>query len=180
VLYHAVGMCWALFLFYDLRLTRDATIKRFLRVLGYKAQLGRDPLVEEDVQMHADMLYQRMVAHEEAAAQAKKEGRPIPAFQVVPPSVQLPPDPGVEIRQVWKERLDSLPPEEREAEEAALRADYAAKSGTVKNMKGIWDKEDKERVERKQQGKATALDRFWLWRRSIDASKGGGGKEGDQ
>src|SRR5690349_6318985 len=123
------------------------------------------------MQMHADALYQRMVALEEAAALAKKEGGPVPAFRDIPPSVQHAPDPGAEVRKVWKEKLDKLPPEEREAEEAALRADYAAKSGTAENMKGLWSQEDRERAERRKQGKATPMDYFWLWMRPADVRK---------
>jgi hypothetical protein len=131
-------------------------------------------MVEEDIQMHADALYQRMVAHEQAAALARKEGRPVPAFQVVPPSVQQAPDPGAEVRQVWKDKLDQLPLEEREVEEAALRGDYAAKSGTAESLKGIWAAEDRERLGRISQGKATVLDRFWLWRRPGGATEPSG------
>lgn len=53
---------------------------RFLKALGY---LGMDRTAEEEeqIQMHADSLYQEMIARERAIAKAKEEGLPEPTYK---------------------------------------------------------------------------------------------------
>ncbi|KAF2140953.1 uncharacterized protein K452DRAFT_229545 [Aplosporella prunicola CBS 121167] len=53
---------------------------RFLKALGYLSEAGRDERAEERVQMHADRLYQRMLAQERAVAEAKEKGETPPVF----------------------------------------------------------------------------------------------------
>ena len=55
---------------------------KFLTALGYMTERGRDPDLEEQIQMHADSLYHRMLEHEKLAAEARERGEPEPA--VVP------------------------------------------------------------------------------------------------
>ncbi|KAI0473953.1 hypothetical protein GGR56DRAFT_649766 [Xylariaceae sp. FL0804] len=57
-----------------------ATQTRLLKTLGYLSSYERAPEVEEEIQMHADTLYHRMMAQEAEIAQAKEEGRPVPTF----------------------------------------------------------------------------------------------------
>lgn len=150
--------------------------QRFLRVLGYQSIPGRPQEQEEDIQLHADTLYQRMIAHEELAAKAREEGRPVPAFEILPPPVaaRAPPPPSEDMQKTWKEQLEKLPEEERAAEEAALRADYYAKLQTAERLRDIRESEDAERRKRKEEGKATLADHFW----GMLGWGGGDGKDG--
>lgn len=132
--------------------------------------LGRSQTVEDDIQMHADALYQRMLKHEEAVEQAKKDGTPIPVFEsVVPrlgPNTVQPTD---EVQKSWKDKLDKLPEDEREAEEAALRADLQVKADVAKGIKGIYQSKEDERHARQAAGQATFSD-------TISALLGGKGR----
>ncbi|KAJ4165028.1 hypothetical protein LMH87_006677 [Akanthomyces muscarius] len=132
---------------------------RFLRALGYGSVMDRSPQVEEDIQMHADKLFNRMLDHEKAVAKAKEEGRPVPVFDsVVPkPSAQLP-RPNEEVEKTWRDSLAKLPEDERAAEEAALRADYQTKEDVAKNIKELRDATKKERDARQAAGEATLTD----------------------
>ncbi|OJD29513.1 autophagy protein [Diplodia corticola] len=53
---------------------------RFLKALGYLAVQGEGREREEAVQMHADRLYQRMVAQERAVREARERGEEPPVF----------------------------------------------------------------------------------------------------
>ncbi|SPJ75005.1 uncharacterized protein FTOL_04736 [Fusarium torulosum] len=132
---------------------------RFLRALGHGSVVGRSPEVEEDIQMHADSLYQRMMKHEEAVEKAKAEGLPVPVFQTTLPKIKtgavLPTE---ELQQQWKEQLDKLPAEERIVEEAALRADLQAKAEVAGNVQKIWDTQAEQRKQRQAEGNSTFGD----------------------
>lgn len=111
--------------------------------------MGRSPDVDDDIQMHADALYQRVLRHEEVVEKAKKDGRPVPVFDPSIPSVsKATVQPSDEVQQQWKEKLDQLPESERPAEEAALRADLQAKSDVAKSMREYyeskWKRKDDE------------------------------------
>ncbi|POR38024.1 Uncharacterized protein TPAR_01773 [Tolypocladium paradoxum] len=132
---------------------------RFLRALGYGSVLGRPAVVDEDIQMHADLLYQRMLRHEEEVEQAKKNGMPIPVFESALPRANASAvTPTEEVEKQWKEKLDKLPEDERAVEEAALRADLQAKADVAKNVKKIWDAKKEERDTRKAEGQSTMGD----------------------
>ncbi|PHH88212.1 hypothetical protein CDD83_7835 [Cordyceps sp. RAO-2017] len=144
---------------------------RFLRALGYGSIIGRSPQVDEDIQMHADSLFQRMINHEKAVEQAKKDGTPIPVFEIVLPKTQVSKaaKPTEEVQKEWKEQLDQLPDDERPIEEAALRADLQAKTDVADSIKDILQTQKKEREARIAEGKPTFSDR-------IAALVGRGGK----
>ncbi|KAM3485269.1 hypothetical protein MY8738_001517 [Beauveria namnaoensis] len=132
---------------------------RFLRALGYGSVIDRPPQVEEDIQMHADKLFNRMLDHERAVAEAKKEGRPVPVFEsVVPRPSRQTPAPAEEVEKTWRDTLAKLPEDEREAEEAALRADYQTKEDVARHIKGIMDAKKKEREGRQAAGEGTLTD----------------------
>ncbi|KAG8533180.1 uncharacterized protein KY384_001963 [Bacidia gigantensis] len=61
---------------------------RFLKALGYLASFEREAWVDEDIQMHADMLYHRMLDQEKAIEEAQKAGKPIPEFDSLEPASQ--------------------------------------------------------------------------------------------
>ena len=54
--------------------------QRFLKALGYLSTYDRPPEVDEQIQMHADKLYHRMLAQEKAIEEAKAAGEPAPTF----------------------------------------------------------------------------------------------------
>ncbi|KAL6876687.1 hypothetical protein J3F83DRAFT_726699 [Trichoderma novae-zelandiae] len=135
---------------------------RFLRALGYGSVAGRPAEVDEDIQLHADALFQRMLQHEAEVEKAKENGTLIPAFDpsIPKPSTMSAPaiKPSEELQKQWKERLDQLPEDERAAEEAALRADLQAKADVARNVKKIWDAKREEREVRRAEGQATFSD----------------------
>jgi len=124
---------------------------RFLRALGYGSIPGRAADIEDDIQMHADALYQRVLRHEEAVEKAKKDGTPIPVFDPTIPSARGSDSgkpmvqPSEEVRQQWNEQLEKLPESERPAEEAALRADLQAKSDVARSMKEFYESKRKKK-----------------------------------
>ncbi|KAI8691784.1 hypothetical protein LRP88_09048 [Fusarium phalaenopsidis] len=132
---------------------------RFLRALGYGSVAGRSAVVEEDIQMHADALFQRMIKHEDAVEKAKAEGLPIPVFEPAIPKSKAPMvTPTEELQQQWKEQLEKLPEEERAMEEAALRADLQAKAEVAGSVQKIWDTQAEQRKQRQAEGNSTFGD----------------------
>ncbi|KAL9602445.1 MAG: hypothetical protein Q9219_001869 [cf. Caloplaca sp. 3 TL-2023] len=59
---------------------------RFLKALGYFAAYDRPAEVDEQIQMHADTLYHKMLAQEAAIADAKAADAPIPTFGPIIPT----------------------------------------------------------------------------------------------
>jgi hypothetical protein len=110
--------------------------------------------------MHSDALWQRMLQHEEATAKAKEQGLPAPHFDPVVPRVANSGtfQPTDEVKQAWAARLKTLPEDERPAEEAALRADYAVKATVAQDVKKLRDAESEERKARQAEGKGTFMD----------------------
>ena len=60
-------------------------IQRFLKALGYLSAINRPASVDEEIQMHADALYHRMLDQEKAQKAAKTAGLPIPQFAPIIP-----------------------------------------------------------------------------------------------
>ncbi|KAK3309977.1 uncharacterized protein B0T15DRAFT_19980 [Chaetomium strumarium] len=148
---------------------------RLLKALGYLSVHGRDARVDEDIQMRADELYHRMLDQEREIERAKAEGRAAPAFKplledqkpVVPaaaaaaaPAIVDAAEPSATTVAAWKEKLEKLPPEEREAEEKALRAEHRANAEMAARIQGLWQEQAKEREARKAAGKETIMDKF--------------------
>ncbi|KAL6793901.1 hypothetical protein V8C43DRAFT_277523 [Trichoderma afarasin] len=135
---------------------------RFLRALGYGSVAGRPGEVDEDIQLHADALFQRMLQHEAEVEKAKENGTLIPTFDPSLPKTTATSattiKPSDELQKQWKEKLDQLPEDERVAEEAALRADLQAKADVAANVKKIWDAKREEREVRRAEGQATFSD----------------------
>ncbi|KAL2201814.1 hypothetical protein CC79DRAFT_1326632 [Sarocladium strictum] len=129
---------------------------RFLRALGYGSAMGRPASVDEDIQMHADALYRRLLAHEAEAEKAKEEGRPIPVFDPAVPGMSKPKvEPPQDQQLRWQEALNKLPEDERAAERAALVADWQAKSQLAARVKGM---KEEEKREREAKGQPSFLD----------------------
>lgn len=58
---------------------------RFLKALGYLSAINRPASVDEEIQMHADTLYHRMLDQEKAQEAAEAAGLPIPQFPPIIP-----------------------------------------------------------------------------------------------
>ncbi|KAK3498336.1 hypothetical protein B0T13DRAFT_259264 [Neurospora crassa] len=161
---------------------------KLLKALGYLQTYGRSPEVDEDIQMHADALYHRMLDQEAEIEKCKAEGRPIPAFPslfenstykvpVYPTKTSAAPqstsaagagtepgkdpyEPSQAIVESWQEELAKLPELERAAQEEALRAEHRAKAIMAKNLQELWNEQSKEREQRRMEGKETIGDKI--------------------
>ncbi|KAK3397924.1 hypothetical protein B0T20DRAFT_235697 [Sordaria brevicollis] len=150
---------------------------RLLKALGYLQTYNRSPEVDEDIQMHADALYHRMLEQEAEIEKAKAEGRPVPAFPSLfethkhPTKMSAPQatteaggkdpyEPSQEIVDSWQDKLSQLPETDRMAEEEALRAEHRAKMMMAKNLQELWNEQSKEREKRRLEGKETIGDKI--------------------
>lgn len=131
--------------------------------------------------MHADTLYHRMLDQEAQIEAAKAEGKPVPSFppllsqsrsgqaasmqQANPPSSTSgteqikPSDLSLAVQEQLKKRLDGLNDEEREIEEKAIVAEINAGEQLAGNLGSIYQKQEEERKQRKQQGRETIGDK---------------------
>lgn len=138
---------------------------RLLKSLGYLSTADRSPELEEEIQMHADSMYNRFMQQEAAIEAAKAEGKPVPKFEpLVPkkPIVQsLAPEfeLSLEQQQLLKTRLEKVDEIDRPAEEQAFRAELRAKAELTGRIRGIWDQQAEERKARQEAGQATTWDR---------------------
>ena len=145
---------------------------RFLKALGYLSTYDRPPSVDEDIQMHADSLFHRMLSQEKEIEAAKAANLPIPSF---PPIVStaasasprsndsLPPTDGKdrlkpEARAALNERLKGMTPEERQLEEHAVAVEAQATEVLGRQIGEIYEDQDKHRKKRRADGKATIGD----------------------
>jgi hypothetical protein len=123
--------------------------------------------------MHADTLYHRMLDQEKAIAAAKAEGLPVPEYppllsSKMPSKTPAPPIAGIELdvsklpkntQIALKKRLEGLIGEAREVEERAIRAEIMTGHQVQTELSGIWEKQDLERQQRREEGKSTIGDR---------------------
>ncbi|KAI1501179.1 hypothetical protein F5X99DRAFT_210731 [Biscogniauxia marginata] len=140
---------------------------RLLKALGYLSTYDRSPEVEEDIQMHADALYQRMMAQEAEIEAAKAQGRPIPKFaplitkngvaaaRAAADQYELTP----EQQETLKAKLEKVAEEDRPTEEAAIRAEMRAKAEIASRVEGLWKQQEMERQARKESGQETVWDK---------------------
>ncbi|KAI6366736.1 hypothetical protein MCOR25_005101 [Pyricularia grisea] len=149
---------------------------RLLKTLGYLSTYDRPPSVDEDIQMHADALYHRMIEQEEAIEKAKAEKRPIPQFAPLPikPIIAAEDDKfqlSQEQRKEMQQRLAKIPEAERAMEEEAIKAEYRAKAEVGHKIQDLWKENEKDREKRKKEGQETILDKVsGMW-------KGNGGND---
>ncbi|KAI1392819.1 uncharacterized protein F4822DRAFT_142127 [Hypoxylon trugodes] len=147
------------------------TQTRLLKALGYLSTADRSPEVEEDIQLHADTLYQRLLSQEAEVAAAKEEGRPIPTFPPLIPRVSIAANQlqqkaqqqeelTKEQQEMLRERLKKVDEEDRPAEEEAIRAEWRAKAEVASRIQDLWKKQDEERKARKERGEETLWDRL--------------------
>jgi len=157
---------------------------RFLKALGYLSAYDRPPEVDEQIQMHADTLYHRMLDQERLVKEAKDAGLPIPTFpslisstnstgdaalaKTLPakgPASEIPlpqelEDLRPQVKAEFRQRLKGLSPEEREIEEKAMIMEVAAGETVGKQIGQIYEETGKAKQLRKAQGKETVGDKI--------------------
>ncbi|KAK0656751.1 hypothetical protein B0T16DRAFT_318020 [Cercophora newfieldiana] len=142
------------------------TQTRLLKALGYLESYQRPADVDEQIQMRADSIYQKMMENEAAAKKAKEEGREAPTFAPLIPKTEAPvaapgaAEPGPNTLKEWREKLAKIPEEDRATEEEALRAEFRAKAEVAGRIHSIWQEQAKEREARKAEGKETITDKL--------------------
>ncbi|KAH7360238.1 hypothetical protein BKA65DRAFT_181044 [Rhexocercosporidium sp. MPI-PUGE-AT-0058] len=153
---------------------------KFLKALGYLSTFDRPPEVDEQIQMHADTLYHRMLDQEKAIEAAKAEGKPLPEFPPLLSSSNKtkssntsaaahahleenklkPSDLPPKVQAAFKKRLDGLTDEEREVEERAIKAEIQAGEQVALSLGSIYERQAEEKRIRKEQGKETIGDKI--------------------
>ncbi|KAI1334394.1 hypothetical protein F5Y15DRAFT_401765 [Xylariaceae sp. FL0016] len=142
------------------------TQTRLLKALGYLSTYNRSPEIEEDIQMHADALYQKMTAQEAEIEAARKEGRPLPTFAPLIPKkpvaipaaaeqMELTP----EQQETLKAKLEKVAVEERATEAEAIKAEWRAKAEVADRVQDLWKQQEVERQMRKEKGEQTMWDK---------------------
>lgn len=150
--------------------------QRLLKTLGYLSTYERPPSVDEDIQMHADALYHRMIEQEEAIEKAKAEKKPLPQFAplLIKPIIAAEDEKfqlSQEQRKEMNQRLAKIPEAERAMEEEAIKAEYRAKAEVGHKIQDLWKENEKDREKRKKEGQETVLDKVsGMW-------KGSGGND---
>ncbi|KAK2749891.1 hypothetical protein FQN57_005308 [Myotisia sp. PD_48] len=146
--------------------------QKFLQALGYGAAFEWDAAREERIQMHADLLYHRMLDHEAKVAEAKAEGRePPPAESLFKPQQRTEPtvdagnfpssnpsEVGLEIPGGGKlppgvrpsKPLKEMTPHERELEIESLRQQMVQKEVYFKEVSGILKSDESARDKRRE------------------------------
>lgn len=147
-------------------------MQRLLKALGYLSVYDRPRDVDEQIQMHADELYHRMLGQEAAIEKAKAEGRPVPAFAPLLGGSKAGATPGaesstgpkedekrfdVDVSQLdaqkqkkWMERLEKVPEVDRQAEEEAMKAELRVQAEMKAKVQSLWEEGKKKKAQ--QQG----------------------------
>jgi hypothetical protein len=144
-----------------------AVNQRLLRALGYLSAWDRPPEVEERIQMHADKLYQNMLAQERAEAEARERGEVVqpkeePKTQDQKEGTGLPAiveELRPRIRERFADKLAKMKPEERALEERALAMEMIAGKDVARRVMDLQQERLDEKAERKKQGKETVSDK---------------------
>ncbi|KAL1305580.1 hypothetical protein AAFC00_007185 [Neodothiora populina] len=152
---------------------------RFLKALGYLS-MERSEAEEERIQMHADSLYQEMIAREKAAAKAIDEGLPVPKFEplinnAAATDVSASENKGKGLDMYTAERrkeieasLAGKSPDERELDIQLLVAEQNASREYAEKIQEYFQDEKKLRADRKERGRETfgdSIKRIWGWDR---------------
>lgn len=118
--------------------------------------------------MHADVLYQRMLAQEKSIEDAKRLGQPIPQYLPVLSSAKKDlliedrlkiSDYSPEVQKAYQKRLQGLEGEERVLEEKALQAELQSTQELRGNLSVVWAEQAKAIKEREQHGTSTIADK---------------------
>lgn len=156
---------------------------RFLKALGYLSTWDRPSEVEEQIQMHADALYNRMLEQEKQIAEAKAAGKEAPRFGPLfedlpaqgtgPRAAQAPlPKPrelemlNADARVKFEKKVKDMSPQERELEERAFAAELALGIETSHRLERHRNEVKEAKQARKEQGQETVTDKlssFFGW-----------------
>jgi hypothetical protein len=137
-----------------------------LKSLGYLSVGDQSAEVDEQIQMHADTLYHKMLEREAQIEAAKAEGRPVPDFAPLIPKTAAPagskadPEIDADTQKQWYKKLQKVSAQDREAEETALKAEQRANLEVANKLQGMWDEQAKERAARKEKGEDTIGDKL--------------------
>jgi len=185
VLYDAGGEFPIAFLRLEMRgvtLIARGVGQKFLKALGYLSTFDRPPDVDEQIQMHADTLYHRMLEQEKAIQGAKAAGLPVPQFPPIVPSMStaapataaytqaaetLPEEDRItldklrpSIQAKLKKRLKGLNADQKELEEKAINAEIEAGDKLARDVTTLFEQQAQSRKERREQGKDTWTDKI--------------------
>lgn len=167
---------------------------KFLKALGYLTMEVRSAEDSERIQMHADKLYQQMLAQEAIIEKAKEEGTEVPMFESVlsrqnvaramagkslsvKPLAEAPPQDDEddlwkhikpEARASYEKKLAELPAEDRDFERKALLGEMRANAGMGQQVGQTFIDERIQRMKRREAGQSTIGDtikRLWGWDR---------------
>ncbi|KAL9633211.1 MAG: hypothetical protein Q9164_004839 [Protoblastenia rupestris] len=161
---------------------------RFLKALGYLSSYDRPESVDEQIQMHADKMFHRMLDQEAAIEEAKAAGRPVPEFRSVLSPDQAPfptvaptatasveastdDDPQLspatirsltpEAAAALRKRLKPLDAFGRDAEERSTMAELEAAAETSREVDKISD--ERKRKARAERGEADGGEKWGGW-----------------
>lgn len=164
---------------------------RFLKALGYLS-MERTEEDDEKIQMHADKLYQEMLAREKVAQEAKEKGLQEPEYKplldadAAARAMGLKPTPlagsakelslkekgldiySVEKRKEIEKRLAGKAPAERDLEVQLMVAESQASVEYADRISQYYEEERKTRADRRERGRETfgdSIKRLWGWDR---------------
>ncbi|KAI9733035.1 MAG: hypothetical protein M1834_003580 [Cirrosporium novae-zelandiae] len=158
---------------------------KFLKALGYLS-MSNSPEQNERIQMHADTLYHRMIDQEKATEEAKAAGLPTPSFPPIispsssqtnstspspsqTPTQDLPPSPPPsaslpeEMKAQLTTPLESLSPEERVLEEAAIKAQLQAELDVHKKLGKYYENARRTTEQRQERLRKKFGDQVASW-----------------
>lgn len=155
-------------------------MQKFLKALGYLSTYDRPPDVDEQIQLHADTLYHRMIDQEKQIEEAKEKGLPVPSFppilssrktgSAISPNTSLVPsldenkvkasDLPEKVQAGFKKRLEGLSDEQRVVEESVIKAEIQAGEQVASSLGKVYEQQEAERKIRREQGKETIGDRI--------------------
>ena len=162
--------------------------KKFLKALGYVSMNARPEEESEQIQMHADRLYHRMLDHEKVVEQAKEMGKTPPPLPPLLDSAQeavgasreheqqrasaaamfkrgltldeLPPH----LQQrLTKRYLDGLEGQEREIAKRGLDHDIEAHAALVEGVHERWIEDHRARLKRRAEGREQLDDKIFKY-----------------
>lgn len=140
-------------------------LQRFLKALGYLSLTERPPEVDEQIQMHADALYHRMLREEAEIEEAKSSGKPAPSFPplvdrpLIEPEADVTPENiSATLRSRMQQKYKGLSETQRKIEEKALLNELAAAIRLKEDTERIRREQDEQARIRKEKGESTFGD----------------------
>ena len=158
---------------------------RFLRALGYLSMYERSQEDSERIQMHADVLYHRMLEEERAIKEAKERGEQVPvgtAAALIEPieghgppvvgedsvrprvgTVQYETLPDAVKAKVRKARFEGLDGQELELAQREMDQEIAVNQVLIQQLDERYTTERRERLQRLAEGRERMSDKVKRW-----------------